>query len=99
MSSHGITDRVAVIGMGCTPFAEHWDASLDDLIIDAAHAAYRSAGMAQDDIDAFWFGTSQSAASGLGMAGPLKIQGKPVTRVENYCATGSEALRQACYAV
>ena len=99
MSSRGITDRVAVIGMGCTPFAEHWDASLDDLIIDAAHAAYRSAGISQDDIDAFWFGTSQSAASGLAMAGPLKIHGKPVTRVENYCATGSEALRQACYAV
>ena len=99
MSSHGICDRVAVIGMGCTPFAEHWDLSLDDLIIDAAHAACRSAGIAQDDIDAFWFGTSQSAASGLAMAGPLKIQGKPVTRVENYCATGSEALRQACYAV
>lgn len=99
MSSRGICDRVAVIGMGCTPFAEHWDASLDDLIIDAAHAAYRSAGVAQDDIDAFWFGTSQSAASGLALAGPLKIHGKPVTRVENYCATGSDALRQACYAV
>ena len=99
MSSHGVCDRVAVIGMGCTRFAEHWDASLDDLIIDAAHAAYRSAGIAQDDIDAFWFGTSQTAASGLAMAGPLKIGGKPVTRVENYCATGSEALRQACYAV
>ncbi len=99
MSSHGIADRVAVIGMGCTRFAEHWDASLDDLIIDAAHSAYRSAGITQDDIDAFWFGTSQSAASGLAMAGPLKIHGKPVTRVENYCATGSEALRQACYAV
>ena len=99
MSSHGIADRVAVVGMGCTRFAEHWDLSLDDLIIDAAHAAYASAGIAQDDIDAFWFGTSQSAASGLAMAGPLKIHGKPVTRVENYCATGSEALRQACYAV
>ena len=99
MSSRGIRDQVAVIGMGCTAFAEHWDLSLDDLIIDAAHAAYQSAGIAQGGIDAFWFGTSQSAASGLALAGPLKIQGKPVTRVENYCATGSEALRQACYAV
>ncbi len=99
MSSRGIADRVAVIGMGCTPFAEHWDASLDDLIVEAAHAAYASAGITQHNIDAFWFGTSQSAASGLAMAGPLKIHGKPVTRVENYCATGSEALRQACYAV
>ena len=99
MSSKGILDRVAVIGMGCTPFGERWDCSLDDLIIDAAHAAYASAGIAQDEIDAFWLGTSQSAASGLAMAAPLKIHGKPVTRVENYCATGSEALRQACYAV
>lgn len=99
MSSRSITDKVAIIGVSCTRFAEHWDKSLDDLIIDAAHDAYRSAGITQQQIDAFWFGTSQSAASGLAMAGPLKIHGKPVTRVENYCATGSDALRQACYAV
>ena len=99
MGSHGIKDQVAIIGVGCTRFAEHWDSSLDDLIIDGAQATYASAGVAQDDIDAFWFGTSQSAASGLAMGGPLKIHGKPITRVENYCATGSEAMRQAAYAV
>lgn len=99
MASHGIKDQVAIIGVGCTPFAEHWDKSLDDLIIEGAQATYASAGVTQDDIDAFWFGTSQSAASGLAMAGPLKIHGKPVSRVENYCATGSEALRQGAYAV
>ena len=99
MGSHGIKDRVAIIAMGCTPFLEHWDKSLDDLIIDAARATYSSAGIAQDDVDAFWFGTSQSAASGLALGSPLKIQGKPVTRVENYCATGSEAMRNAAYAV
>ena len=55
---------VAIIGMGCTPFTEHWDKSLDDLIIDAAQLTYASAGIHQDDIGAFWFGTSQSAASG-----------------------------------
>ncbi|MDW3217233.1 MAG: acetyl-CoA acetyltransferase [Acidimicrobiales bacterium] len=99
MGSHGIKDQVAIIGMGCTPFLEHWDKSLDDLIIDAAQSTYASAGVAQEDVDAFWFGTSQSAASGLAMGGPLKIQGKPVTRVENYCATGSEAMRNAAYAV
>jgi len=46
MGSHGIKDQVAIIGMGCTPFTEHWDKSLDDLIIDAAHATYASAGIA-----------------------------------------------------
>jgi acetyl-CoA C-acetyltransferase len=37
--------------------------------------------------------------SGVSLAAPLKLEGKPVTRVENMCATGSEALRQAAYAV
>jgi len=85
--------------MGCTHFGEHWDKSLDDLIIEAAQEATKSAGIDTDSIDAFWFGTSQSAASGISLATPLRISGKPVTRVENYCATGSESLRQACYAV
>jgi len=25
MASRGIKDRVAIIGMGCTKFGEHWD--------------------------------------------------------------------------
>ena len=36
MSSHGIKDRVAIVGMGCTPFRENWDKGTDDLLIDAA---------------------------------------------------------------
>ena len=99
MASHGIKDQVAIIGMGCTPFKEHWDKSTDDLIIDAVGETLTSAGVAKDDIDAWWLGTAQSGMSGVMLAAPLKLQNKPVTRVENYCATGSEALRQACYAV
>ncbi len=95
----GITDKVAIIGMGCTPFGEHWDMSLDDLIREAAYCAYQSAGIDQDAVDAFWFGTAQSAASGIAMASALGVRDKPVTRVENYCATGSDALRAACYGV
>jgi acetyl-CoA C-acetyltransferase len=37
--------------------------------------------------------------SGMLLSKPLRLVGKPVTRVENMCATGSEALRQAAYAV
>ncbi len=99
MASHGIKDQVAIIGMGCVPFKEHWDKSADDLAIDAAQLAFESAGVTQKDVDAFWLGTAQSGMSGMTLSAPLKIEGKPVTRVENYCATGSEALRQACYAV
>jgi len=99
MSSHGIRDRVAIVGMGCTRFAEHWDKGLDDLIREAAGEAFTGAGVSKDDVDAYWFGTAQSGMSGITLARPLQLEGKPVTRVENFCATGSEALRQAAYAV
>ena len=99
MASHGILDQVAIVGMGCTPFREHWDNSLDDLLIDAHGLALDSADITKDDVDAYWYGTSQSSASGISLATPLRLDNRPVTRVENYCVTGSEALRQACYAV
>ena len=99
MASRGIKDRVAIIGMGCTKFGEHWDKGPEDLLVQAAYDAYESAGVTPDDVDAYWLGTMGSGISGLTLSEPLKIQFKPVTRVENMCATGSEALRQAAYAV
>jgi acetyl-CoA C-acetyltransferase len=99
MASRGIKDRVAIIGMGCTKFGEHWDKGVDELLVEAAYEAFDSAGVTPDDVDAYWLGTMGSGISGLTLSEPLKIQFKPVTRVENMCATGSEALRQAAYAV
>ncbi len=99
MASRGIKDQVCIVGMGCTPFGEHWDAGVDDMLIDASQAAYASAGIKQEDIDAYWFGTMGSGISGLTLSRALKIDYKPVTRVENMCATGSEAFRNAAYAV
>ncbi|MEX1007644.1 MAG: acetyl-CoA acetyltransferase [Acidimicrobiia bacterium] len=99
MASHGIKDRVAVVGMGCTRFVEHWDLGLDDLLIDAANEAYTSAGVDKAAVDAYWLGTAQGGMSGITLARPLQLEHKPVTRVENYCATGAEAFRQASYAV
>ncbi len=99
MASHGIKDRVAIVGMGCTAFGERFDTGLDDLIIDASNQAFTSAGTDKDAVDAYWFGTAQSGMSGITLARPLQLDNKPVTRVENFCATGSEALRQAAYAV
>ena len=99
MASHGIRDKVAIIGMGCTNFGEHWDKSTDDMLIESSDAALKNAGITLGDVDAFWLGTMGSGLSGLTLSRPLKIQHKPVTHVENYCATGSEAFRNACYAV
>jgi acetyl-CoA C-acetyltransferase len=98
MASNGIRDRVAIVGMGCTPFGERWDKSVDDLLIDSSQEALQSAGVPLDDIDAFWLGTMGNM-SGITLSRPLKIDYKPVTRIENFCATGSEAFRNACYAV
>jgi len=99
VSAHGIRDQVAIIGMGCTDFGEHWDRSADDMLIDAVGATTQNAGVRLADVDAFWLGTYMSGVAGLSLSRPLRLHGKPVTRVENMCATGSEALRNACYAV
>ncbi|MBA3653292.1 MAG: acetyl-CoA acetyltransferase [Actinobacteria bacterium] len=99
MASHGICDRVAIVGMGCTPFGEHWDKGVDELLIDSTTEALGSAGVKLADVDAFWLGTMGSGISGLTLSRPLRIDYKPVSRLENMCATGSEAFRNACYAV
>ena len=72
MASHGIKDRVAIIGMGCTRFVEHWDLGLDDLLIDAANDAYASAGIEKGAVDAYWLGTAQGVMSGITLARPLR---------------------------
>ena len=95
----GIRDKVAIIGMGCCKFGENWTQSLEDLIIDAAYEAYEDAGVEPKDIQAAWFGSVFAGETGAILAAPLKLGFIPVTHVENACATGSEALRGACYAV
>jgi acetyl-CoA C-acetyltransferase len=100
MASHGIKDKVAIVGMGCTPFGERWDKSADDLLVDAVTECMESApGISREDIDAYWLGTMNSGQSGMVLSKPLSLDYKPVTRVENFCATGSESFRNACYAV
>jgi acetyl-CoA C-acetyltransferase len=100
MASNGIKDRVAIVGMGCTRFAEHWDRSIEDLIVDATTECFDSVpAVERDMVDAYWVGTMTSGQSGLTLSRPLKVPYKPVTRVENFCATGSESFRNACYGV
>ncbi len=97
-----IKDKVAIVGMGCTKFGERWDAGIDDLVIEAAYEAYEDAGVGPGDIEACWYGTVTQPLAGDGcthLADPLKLHGIPMTRVENWCITGHEALRNACFAV
>ncbi len=97
-----IKDKVAIIGMGCTKFGERWDAGLNDLAIEAAYEAYEDAGIGPDAIQACWMG--QWSAPVLGIAGTvvgeaLKLRDIPVSRNENWCTTGLEALRGAALGV
>ena len=94
-----IKDKVAIVGMGCTRFGELWDKGVNDLIIDAAGEALADAGMEVNDIEAVWAATLRSGLSGTPVADSLKLRGVPVTRVENHCASGHEALRNAVYGV
>ena len=94
-----IKDKVAIVGMGCCKFGENWGMSLEDMMIEAAYEAYEDAGIDPKDIQAAWFGNIWAGETGQILAAPLKLRFIPVTHVENACATGSEALRGACYAV
>jgi acetyl-CoA C-acetyltransferase len=100
----GIRDKVAIVGMGCTNFGERWDAGASELLVEAFKEAVEDAGVdPQKDIEAAWYGHAQPdiglGRSAIPCASALRLPYIPVTRVENFCATGSEALRGACYAV
>ena len=94
-----IKNKVAIVGMGCVKFGENFDKSIDDMMIDAVYEAYADAGIESKDIQAAWLGQLWGGHTGQILAAPLKLSYIPVTHTENACATGSEALRGACYAV
>ena len=101
--AEGIKDKVAVVGMGCTHFGELWDKSPEDLMVEAFGEALADAGIAKDDLGAAWlancFDEVNLGKSAIPLSLALKLPYIPVSRVENFCASGTEAFRGACYAV
>lgn len=99
----GIRDKVAIIGMGCSRFGERWDARPEDLVTEAFEEAVADAGIDRNQVEAAWFGVfydeQNVGKSAYPLSQYLRLPNIPVTRVENLCATGSEALRGAAYAV
>ena len=99
----GIRDKVAIIGMGCAKFGERWDAGPEELMLEAFGECLLDAGIERDDIGAAWLGVffdeQNVGKSGLPLSQALRLPNIPVTRVENLCATGTEAMRGAVYAV
>ena len=103
MAMHGIKDKVAVLGVGCAKFGDRFEASYDDLALEAAKDAFADAGIGPERVDAAWLGTylpnNGWGKASVGLADSLRFYDKPITRVENFCATGTEAFRAACLAV
>ncbi|MDX1581264.1 MAG: acetyl-CoA acetyltransferase, partial [Alphaproteobacteria bacterium] len=101
--ARGIKDKVAIIGMGCSKFGERWDCSPDDLMLEAYTEAMEDAGISRDDIEMAWLGVffdeQNVGKSAIPLSQALRLPNIPVTRVENLCATGTEALRGAVYGV
>lgn len=99
----GIKDKVAILGMGCARFGERWDADAEALMVEAYGEALADAGIETRQIDAAWLSVGFDALnvgpSGIPAAMALRLDSIPVTKVENYCASGTEALRGAVYAV
>jgi acetyl-CoA C-acetyltransferase len=97
--------KVAVIGVGMTPFGEHWEEGYRDLAVKAGLAAIKDAGIHGDQIDAGFIGTmasgrlvGQEHIGGL-LADYMGLNPIPITRVEGACASGALALRQGFMAV
>jgi acetyl-CoA C-acetyltransferase len=99
----GIKDKVAILGMGCSQFGERWDTEADDLMVEAYLEALADAGIETKQIDAAWLATAiedqHVGKSAVPLARALRLPFIPVTRVENFCASGTEAFRGAVYAV
>jgi acetyl-CoA C-acetyltransferase len=99
----GIRDKVAILGMGCSRFGERWDCGADELMLEAYNEALADAGVAAKQIEAAWFGVCLEENNVGKTAGPLaqalRLPRIAATRVENACATGTEALRGAAYAI
>ncbi len=98
---------VAVVGIGCTKFGEHWDTSFRDLFVTAGTLALEDAGVSGEEIDALYVGNMSAGrfveqehigALITDYAG-LATNHTPSTRVEAACASGGLAFRQAVIAV
>ena len=101
--ARGIKDKVAILGMGCSKFGERWESGAEELMVEAFKECIADAGIEQSRIDAAWFSTAieevNVGKSGIPLSQTLRLPNIPVTRVENMCASGTEAFRGAVYAV
>ncbi len=99
--SESIRDKTAIVGVGACQFGENWDKSREDMIVEAAYEAYADAGIddPQARIDAVFCGSVYPREGSAEVAEALKIFGKPISIVSDYCQTGTDAFRFGVFSV
>ena len=95
--------RVAMVGAGMTQFGELFDLGVKDMVPMAVSEAVAAVdkGFDRADIEAAWFGelvTTDGFASGI-LADSCGLLDIPVSRLENACATGNDAVRHGVIGV
>lgn len=92
--------RTFITGAATTPFAAHWDTPIEQLAGEAVVGALDEAGLTRDRIGAAYVGhMSQGEMVGQRILRELDFPPMPVVNVENACASGATAFREAWIAV
>jgi len=95
--------KTAILGIGQTKIAEHWDLSIREIGGNAAFAAMQDAGI--EKVDALLIGNMLSSTiSGQNQLGVffsdwIGLWGQEAVKVEAACASGAAALRSGLMAV
>src|SRR3954454_6101023 len=95
--------KVAMVGAGMTRFGELFGLGIKDMLPMALTEATNSVdkGFARSDIQAAWFGelvSTDGFATGI-LADSCGLLDIPVSRLENACATGNDAVRHGAMAI
>jgi acetyl-CoA acyltransferase len=91
-----------IAGVSATRFGKRPEDSVKALTAEAVGEALRDAGCDLASVEAAWFSNTrqailegQNTIRGQAALRPLGLSGVPIVNVENACASGSSALRQA----
>jgi len=88
--------RVGIIGVGMVPFDKYEDVLVEDIARPAVIAAMRDSGLERREIDAaFVSHLYQGEVLGQRILRGLRFPEITITNIENACAGGSSAVRQA----
>jgi acetyl-CoA C-acetyltransferase len=96
-----MTEDVLIAGWAHSNFGKLEDPDIESLMGRVSRAAIEDAGLTPEDIDAGFVGvfnagfTKQDFPAALLLQSVPELAGKPLTRLENACATGSAAIHAA----